>query len=114
MMADSFVEFNFLGLPAEYTAAEKAKYSIVPVAYEGTVTYGTGTKFGPAAIIAASREVETYDAAPGIELADVDHDPGAGSRLRDLPMVRRECALRRRLLKRPIRHHHIRRGNGHV
>ena len=71
MMADSFVEFNFLGLPAEYTTPEKAKYSIVPVAYEGTVTYGTGTKHGPAAIIAASREVETYDAATGIELADV-------------------------------------------
>lgn len=71
MMADSFIEFNFLGLPAEFTARETAKYSIVPVAYEGTVTYGTGTKHGPAAIIAASREVETYDAATGIELAEV-------------------------------------------
>lgn len=71
MMADSFIEFNFLGLPPEYSAREKARYSIVPVAYEGTVTYGAGTKFGPAAIIAASREVETYEAATGVELADL-------------------------------------------
>ncbi len=71
MMSDDFVPFNFLGLPEERTTPERAKYSIVPVAYEGTVTYGTGTKHGPAAIIAASREVETYDVRTGIELADL-------------------------------------------
>jgi len=70
MMPESFVPFNFLGLPDEYCAPEKAKYSIVPVAYEGTVTYGTGTKNGPRAIIAASREVESFDAQSGVELAD--------------------------------------------
>jgi agmatinase len=70
-MADSFIEFNFLGLPPDDSSREKARYSIVPVAYEGTVTYGTGTKHGPAAIIAASREVETYDAVTGVDLADV-------------------------------------------
>ncbi len=71
MMSEHFVEFNFLGLPPEYANPASARFSIVPVAYEGTVTYGTGTKHGPAAIIAASREVETFDAASGIELADV-------------------------------------------
>jgi agmatinase len=71
MMAGSFVEFNFLGLPPVNSSREEARYSIVPVAYEGTVTYGAGTKFGPAAIIAASREVETYDAVTGIDLADI-------------------------------------------
>jgi len=70
-MSDTFVEFNFLGLPAESSTREKARYSIVPVAYEGTVTYGSGTKRGPAAIIAASREVETYDAATNSDLAGV-------------------------------------------
>ncbi len=71
MMSEHFVEFNFLGLPPECVNPDTAKVSIVPVAYEGTVTYGTGAKHGPAAIIAASREVETFDAASGIELADV-------------------------------------------
>lgn len=50
---------------------DTARYAIVPVAYEGTVTYGRGTKNGPAAITAASREVETFDPESGIDLAEV-------------------------------------------
>ena len=34
---------------------------ILPVPYEGTVTYGKGTQNGPQAIIAASHHVELYD-----------------------------------------------------
>lgn len=34
---------------------------ILPVPYEGTVTYGKGTSGGPAAIIDASQQVELYD-----------------------------------------------------
>ena len=38
---------------------------IVPVPYEGTVTYGKGASNGPAAIIEASQNAETFDFASG-------------------------------------------------
>lgn len=38
-----------------------AGIAILPVPYEGTVTYGNGTRLGPQAIMEASRQVETYD-----------------------------------------------------
>ena len=38
---------------------------IVPVPYEGTVTYGKGASSGPGAIIEASQNAETYDFATG-------------------------------------------------
>ncbi len=65
------VGLNFLGLSTRECSVDTARYAIVPVAYEGTVTYGKGTKNGPAAIIAASREVETFDPESGIDLAEV-------------------------------------------
>jgi agmatinase len=40
---------------------KKAKVVVVPIPYEGTVTYGSGTAKGPAAIIEASCHMETYD-----------------------------------------------------
>jgi len=70
-MSDTFVPFNFLGISPEKSAPEKARYSIVPVPYAGTVTYGVGTRHGPLAIIAASREVETFDAESGVDLFDL-------------------------------------------
>lgn len=40
---------------------EEAGVAILPVPYEGTVTYGTGTSRGPAAILEASCQLELYD-----------------------------------------------------
>lgn len=53
--------WNFLGLPDDLAAPERARAWIVPVPYESTTSYGAGTRNGPAAIIAASRQVELYD-----------------------------------------------------
>lgn len=39
-----------------------ARAVVLPIPYEATVSYGGGTRLGPQAIIAASRQVETYDA----------------------------------------------------
>ena len=61
--------WNFLGLSAEYTAPEEARAWVLPVPYEATATYGAGTRDGPAAIIAASREVELYDREFGSDCA---------------------------------------------
>jgi len=53
--------WNFLGLPEELAAAARARAWVLPIPYEGTTSYGPGTRNGPAAIIAASRQVEWFD-----------------------------------------------------
>jgi agmatinase len=62
---------NFLGLTEEEANYQSARVVVLPVAYDGTVSYRAGTKYGPAAIIAASREVETFDYHTKKEIADV-------------------------------------------
>lgn len=52
---------NFLGLDAEYSSYENSAVVVLPIGYEGTVSYGQGTREGPRAIIHASRQVELYD-----------------------------------------------------
>ena len=47
-------------LPDE-SAFERAQVVILPIPYEQTTTYGTGTKEGPQALIDASRHMELYD-----------------------------------------------------
>lgn len=52
---------NFLGLPDEHTGFDDAGVVILPVPYEATVSYMGGTRFGPRALLHASRFVELYD-----------------------------------------------------
>lgn len=51
----------FLASEIEQCPIEKAAFSVLPVPYEKTVSYGSGTSKGPAAIIAASEQLETWD-----------------------------------------------------
>ena len=53
--------FNFLGLPESDTDLKRARAVILPVPYERTTSYMSGTARGPEAIIEASRYVELYD-----------------------------------------------------
>ena len=53
--------WNFLGLPDELASPKRARAWILPIPYEGTTSYGAGTREGPQAIIAASRQVELFD-----------------------------------------------------
>jgi agmatinase len=46
---------------ADARSAAAARAVVVPFGLEASVSYGTGTAAGPAAIIAASRQVELYD-----------------------------------------------------
>jgi agmatinase len=50
-------------------APGKARFHVLPVPYEKTVSYGGGTAKGPAAIIAASSQLERFDGMsdPGAE-----------------------------------------------
>lgn len=52
---------NFLGLDEEFSSYEGSAAVVLPIGYEGTVSYGQGTREGPRAIINASRQVELYD-----------------------------------------------------
>jgi agmatinase len=62
---------NFLGLTNEEADYDSARVVVVPVAYDATTSYKSGTRYGPAAIIAASREIESTDRDAGIDLADI-------------------------------------------
>jgi agmatinase len=58
---------EFLGLPP--CPLGEADAVILPVPFERTVTYGTGTRHAPAAIIAASLQVETFDEEARVDFA---------------------------------------------
>jgi agmatinase len=49
-------------LDAQYTDYSTARVVITPVPFDGTTCYRPGTREGPQAIIAASRNLELYDA----------------------------------------------------
>lgn len=57
----AFRSHNFLSLPPEFSEFRTSEFVILPVPYEQTTTFKTGTKDGPQAIINASQEVETFD-----------------------------------------------------
>ncbi|MCI0489666.1 MAG: agmatinase [Blastocatellia bacterium] len=61
-----FQPLNFGGISEpEYSAFDVARILVLPVSYEGTVSYGRGTADGPRAIIEASRNMELYDEETG-------------------------------------------------
>ena len=60
---------RFLGTELADLAPEQARFHVLPVPYEKTVSYGKGTAQGPAAILEASGQLERWDGAsdPGAE-----------------------------------------------
>ena len=72
---------GFLDLPGELQDPRRAMVHILPIPYEATVSYGRGTREGPAAIIAASHEVELYD-------AELDAEPSLVWGVHTLPALR--------------------------
>lgn len=58
---------NFGGLPEENSRYENSRAVVFPIPLERTTTYEHGTRNGPAAIIAASRNMETWDEELGVE-----------------------------------------------
>lgn len=51
----------FLDISPEVATDPTAPYVVLPLPYERTVTYGTGTAKGPTAILRASHEIEDFD-----------------------------------------------------
>jgi agmatinase len=54
---------NFLDL--KFLPVKEAEAVILPIPYEATTTYGSGTREAPEAILAASRQVELWDEEGG-------------------------------------------------
>jgi agmatinase len=52
---------NFLGLPSRLTAYDRARFAVLSIPYDATTSYRPGTRFGPAAILTASQQVEFFD-----------------------------------------------------
>ena len=62
---------NFLGMEGAQASWENARVVILPVPYEATVSYGSGTRGGPDAILQASRFIELYDQELDAEPAEI-------------------------------------------
>ena len=58
---------SFLDYPAPGVPPGSARAALIPVPYDGTVSYRPGARFGPAAIIAASAQMEDYDIELGCD-----------------------------------------------
>lgn len=54
-------KLDFLGLDAEQASWSEARAVVLPVPYERTTSYGSGTAGGPRALLEASAYVELYD-----------------------------------------------------
>jgi len=63
---------NFLDL--KFLPVKEAEAVVLPIPYEATTTYGSGTREAPEAILVASRQVELWDEEGG-------WDPSAAVRL---------------------------------
>jgi agmatinase len=62
MSESASLPMNFGGIDEEqYSNFDSARVLILPVSYEGTVSYGTGTGAGAMAIVDASRNMELYE-----------------------------------------------------
>jgi len=74
---------NFLDL--KFLPVKEAEAVILPIPYEATTTYGSGTREAPEAILAASRQVELWD-------EDEGWDPSAAVRLATAPPIAPEVS----------------------
>ncbi len=52
---------SFLSLDKPYSDYDEARFAILPVPYDGTVSYLPGSRLGPDAILAASDQLELLD-----------------------------------------------------
>ncbi|WP_431174239.1 agmatinase [Flagellimonas flava] len=52
---------TYAGIPSNYATQEKSKVVLIPVAYDGTSTWGKGADKGPEAFLEASENMELYD-----------------------------------------------------
>ncbi|MDZ7815542.1 MAG: agmatinase [Planctomycetota bacterium] len=59
------IEGNFCGVPAQLASFDKSRFCVIPVPFEGTVSFGQGASRAPQAIIEATRNIELMDYETG-------------------------------------------------
>lgn len=62
---------RFLALDEELANWDRARVAILPIPYDATTSYQPGSRFGPRAIIDASRYLEEYDEELGCDPSSV-------------------------------------------
>ena len=90
MKNDDQVPANFLGLRREVSDYAAARVVVLPIGFESTTSYGTGTRNGPDAILLASRQIERFDPDLQMDLADAPihtADPVAPEEARLLQII---------------------------
>ena len=76
---------NFGGIDADYASREASKVGILPVPYDVTTSYRSGTDNGPKAIIEASTQLELYDEELKIETYRIGITTMDELKVRDIP-----------------------------
>ena len=62
---------TFLGASLDARELDDASVVILPIPYDGTTSYRTGSRYGPKAIITASRQLEDYDIELNRDISEV-------------------------------------------
>ena len=57
----TFLPFNFGALEEKFSSLEVSRVVVLPIPYDSTASYQSGSKDGPLAIISASRNMELFD-----------------------------------------------------
>ena len=72
------IPHNFLALPYDQSALESSRVAIIPVPYDSTTSFRSGTRDGPEAMITASYSLEDYDFELELDVSEIGiHTTGA-------------------------------------
>ena len=72
------IPHNFLALPHDQSALESSRVAIIPVPYDSTTSFRSGSRDGPEAMITASYGLEDYDFELELDVSDIGiHTTGA-------------------------------------
>ena len=63
--------YNFGAIPKQLSDYKSSKIVILPVPYDATTSYKSGTRDGPGAIISASRSMELFDEETNVNISDI-------------------------------------------
>ena len=76
--AAPLIPHNFLALPQEQSSIDAAQVVLIPVPYDSTTSFRSGSREGPEAIIKASYGLEDYDFELELDVSEIGiHTTGA-------------------------------------
>ncbi|MEC8856440.1 MAG: arginase family protein, partial [Chloroflexota bacterium] len=72
------IPHNFLALPQEQSSLDTASVALIPVPYDSTTSFRSGSRDGPEAMIRASYGLEDYDFELDLDVSEIGiHTTGA-------------------------------------